>query len=283
MVNIKDNEFSLLKGYLNKICGIDVPREKRYLFETRLGSFLDQHGFRNFSELYASLVSTQGKLLQREFMQAMTTHESSFFRDAHPFELLAQKLLPEIGARRAREARYLPARIRIMSAGCSAGQEPYSVAMCVLDWLGTQSHFGRNDIFIVGADISARALSKAAAGLYEDADVGKFLPGHVRSRYLTRKGDQWQVSEQVRSMVNFAEMNLATPFSYIGQFDVILCRNVIIYFSLELKQRILSQFRQMLISGGALILGASESVYMLSDEYRAVHEGPTTYYLTAES
>jgi len=281
MVGINDNEFGLLRSYLSSICGIEVPPEKRYLFETRLRSFLCRKEPRSFSQLYASLMRDENKLLQREFLEAMTTHESSFFRDAHPFDLFQQELLPRIAKRRVAEARYLPARIRVLSAGCSAGQEPYSIAMCIHEWLETQDDLGLSDVFLVGADVSPRALAKAGEGVYDDNEVGKFIPHRFRSKHLTRHGNQWRVSDDVRAMVNFTEINLAEPFAYIGRFDIIFCRNVIIYFSIDLKQRTLSQFRQTLNPGGALLLGASESVYTLSDEFTIVHDGQTTYYTPA--
>ncbi len=282
MVDINDNEFSLLKMLLSKICGIDIPPEKRYLFETRLGSFLQQQGFLSFSQLYSSLLTDEDRLLQREFVQAMTTHESSFFRDSHPFDWFQQKLLPQLAARRLEEAKYLPPRIRMLSAGCSAGQEAYSLAMCILEWLSTQDRYRINDISIVGADVSRRVLEKASQGVYGDNDLGTTIPHRFRSKYLVRQDRQWKVAEDVCAMVSFAEINLAQPFSFFGKFDVILCRNVIIYFSVTLKQRILRQFCQMLNPGGVLLLGASESIYPPSGDFTAVHDGPTTYYVPAQ-
>lgn len=282
MVEITDIEFSLLKEYLSRICGIDVPSEKRYLFRTRLGDFLTQENCRTFSELYNRLTTGIDMNLERRLIQAMTTHESSFFRDGHPFELLLQKLLPQTAARRIADAGWTAcSRFRILSCGCSSGQEPYSIAMCVQEWLGAQDRFRPGDITILGIDISGRILNQAAKGLYTAAEIGKFLPARFKHRHFTRdeKEGLWRLDPELCQMVNFAELNLAENFGYLGKFDLVFCRNVIIYFSRELKRNIVHQLRDMLNPGGALILGASESLYMLSDEFRAVHDGPTTYYI----
>ena len=282
MVELSDIEFNLLKKYLSGICGIEVPTEKQYLFRTRLSNFLMDQEIKNFSVFYNRLTTSDDNELQRRLVQAMTTHESSFFRDGHPFDVLLHKLLPAIAERRIAEARYLPPRIRILSSGCSLGQEPYSIAMCVKEWLKTQDRFTPNEISILGADVSEKILARAAKGTYTDLEIGKSLPNRFRLQHFTQRGSKWVLSDEIRRMVSFAELNLVETFQYIGKFDIIFCRNVFIYFSTELTQNILAQFHTMLRPGGALILGASESLYKISDQFKAVHEGQGTYYVPVE-
>lgn len=280
MKDISDTEFGLLKVYLSNICGIEIPPEKRYLFRTRLGEFFADERCSNFSQLYNRLCHDNDPGLTRRLVQAMTIHETSFFRDRHPFELLRQRLLPDIANRRLTEggARGAP-RLRILSSGCSSGQEPYSIAMCVDDWLITQNSVGTEHVTILGFDISRRILAQAERGVYSPKEMGMHIPTHYRSRYLTCNGGKWEVNGEIRQMVTFAEMNLAGRFGYLGKFDVIFCRNVLIYFSRDLARRILVQFRNMLMPGGAVVLGVSESLYRVSDEFAPVHVGPSTYYV----
>jgi len=278
MIEINDTEFSLLKEYVSQVCGIDIPPEKKYLFRTRLSAFLSQENCRSFSEFYNRLTTSNDKILERQLVQAMTTHETSFFRDSHPFDALTHRILPDAAARRLTGPGKRQKRLRILSCGCSSGQEPYSIAICVSEWLATQKNFQAKDITILGVDISKRVLVQAARGMYAETELGKALPSRLKSRYFSQEGSQWMLDPEVRNMVNFAELNLVDNFAFIGRFDIIFCRNVIIYFSLKLKRHIVLQFHQMLNPGAVLMLGASESLYMLSDDFSAVHCGPTTYY-----
>lgn len=282
MIQINDAEFSVMRQYLSRICGIEVPPEKKYLFITRLAGFLKEEKCSSFSDFYTRLSVAGDKNLENQLIQAMTTHESAFFRDGHPFEVLQRKLLPAAVERRLTAERRGPVRLRILSCGCSIGQEPYTLAMCVREVINSRQHFKRAEVTILGIDLSDRALKRAKHGAYTDMEVGRFIPEPLKTRYLIESKDGWRVQDPIRSMVNFAQVNLAENFAFIGQFDIILCRNVIIYLLPDLKRRILEQFRNLLNPGGVLILGASESLYSLSDEFTTVHEGPTTYYVPKE-
>jgi chemotaxis protein methyltransferase CheR len=279
MPEITSIEFNLLKKYLREVSGIDVPDEKRYLFTTRLAEFLEEKKLSGFSELYTRLTTGKSSELQREFVQCMTTHESSFFRDVRPFTLLTERLLPELAARRIAEAKYLPPRIRILSAGCSLGQEPYSIAMCVAEWLSTQERLVKDDVTIVAADISQKVLCRAALGRYTDMEIGRSIPQQMRVRYVKKvNADVFEVAEVIRSMVRFCEHNLSKPFTGMGKFDLIFCRNVIIYFPLDLKKKILHQFSRQLNADGCLIMGSSETIYNLSDDFAIKqHDGMSCY------
>jgi len=278
MIEITDTEFAVLKEHLSRVSGIEVPPEKRYLFKTRLSQLLEAEHCPSFSTFYARLTTESDGILQRELVMAMTTHETGFFRDGHPFDCLQRKLLPDIARRRLASAGKRPVRIRILSCGCSSGQEPYSIAMCVREWLRSQARPPRAGFTVLGVDISRRILQRAMRGVYTSEELGATVPQYMKSRYFVARSSLWEVSSEIRRMVSFAEVNLAESFGFLHRFDLIFCRNVIIYFSLELKKRIIQQFRSMLNRGGALILGASESLYPLTHEYVAVHDGPTTYY-----
>lgn len=279
MTEISKLEFDLLKKLLFKISGIEVQDNKRYLFTTRLGEYLKEKGYSGFSELYNRLVSGGDPQLTREFVQAMTTHESSFFRDTRPFNLLTNMLLPQVAAINRENARYLSPRIRILSAGCSLGQETYTIAMCVKAWLETQSVFTETDVTIIGIDISRRVLDRAREGVYAENEVGTAMPALMRQKYFAgAPGGNLTVCEPVRAMVKFAEHNLIDPLDSYGKFDVVFCRNVIIYFPVDLQRKILGRFADLLFKHGALIMGSSESTFNLSDAYEVVGAENTTYF-----
>lgn len=282
-MEITDREFELLSTYLRDVSGIDVPEAKRYLFKTRLGRFLEEEGLGSFSELHNRLTASTDRRLTNGLVQAMTTHESGFFRDEHPFAMLRTYLLPHVAKLRKAESIYLPARIRILSAGCSLGQEPYSIAMCVRQWLATQEVYTEADITILATDISSRVLERARKGVYTELELGRHLGREMRDSYFADAGGRWVVNQEVRRMVGFAPLNLAEPIKAMGKFDIVFCRNVIIYFPVELKQAILDRIHRMLNAGGALILGASESTYRLSDAFTAVRKGGSTYYTPKET
>ncbi len=278
MIGITDDEFSQLKDYLHRACGIDVPPAKRYLFETRLSGFLDGLGCKDFSEFYERLMGPSGAVLDKGLIEAMTTNETSFFRDGHPFEMLERELLPELAQRR-REEIGDEARLRFLSAGCSTGEEPYSIAMVLSDWLESQEELTRDDVSVLAVDVSRSVLDHARAAVYAKERVGKDLPARFFRRHLEEADGGYRVVQEVRTLVSFAELSLSTGFEFLGMFDVIFCRNVVIYFSPELRQRILRGFHRMLLPGGALVLGASESTYGITGAFSAVHAGRSTWYV----
>ncbi len=279
MIEITSTEFNLLKEYLYNISGIAVPPSKRYLFNTRLATLLEEEGFKNFSQFYNILLTKKNKNLQRKLVQAMTTHESSFFRDKHPFVVLEKILLPQISRQRISEATFLPPRIRIFSAGCSLGQEPYSIAMYVHKWLEKQDTFTEKDVTILAGDISQKILARAQKGIYSKNEMGNNFSDKIKNDYFIRHEAQWEVKSEIRNMVRFVELNLSEPINQLGTFDIIFCRNVIIYFPIGLKREILKQFYSQLNSGGTLIMGSSESLYNLSTDFTVKQEHKSTFYI----
>lgn len=280
MLTISEIEFGLLRKLLLELSGIEVPESKKYLFTSRLGEFIHDHGFSGFSELYNRINGGRETEIVKQFVQSMTTHESSFFRDIRPFTCLSDTVLPAVAAAARAKAKFLPPRIRIFSAGCSHGQETYSIAMCVREWLATQNELTGNNITILGGDISEKALQRARDGTYLNIEIGTTIPPSLRLKYFT-PGDTYHaiVNDEIKKMVEFRQINLSEQLAALGKFDIIFCRNVIIYFTLELKKTIFRRFHAMLHDHGALFLGASESVFCLTDHFKICNAPTGVYYV----
>ena len=274
MAELLQHEFELLKEYLLKSSGIDVAPEKQYLFTTRLSEFLVDVSCSSFEDLH-SRMGNDPRLHQR-FIEAMTTHETSFFRDTHPYRALNEHIIPKIVKSRGQCTR----KIYLWSMGCSTGQEPYSLAISIHEWCvdNPDSGLSPSDFVIFAGDISDRVLSIARRGIYTREEVTRGLSDKLLARYFNPHDLGFEVKSEVKSMIQFREVNLSKPIQYIGHFDLILCRNVMIYFSSELRKSIVRQYHEMLLSEGVLLLGSSETIYGLSDAFSAKHFGETIVY-----
>ena len=270
MTEITDTEFSLLRKFLMDASGIDVPETKRYLFLTRLNEFMETRKCSTFSELFTRLTTARDDTLKRSFIQEMTIHESSFFRDTYPFDIMQKNLLSALAETRRTTASLLPPRIRIFSAGCSLGQEPYSIAMVVKSWLETYKLFKSENVTILAGDISEKILAKARKGSFTEMEMGNKIPPDYVKRYCIKEDHGYRVCDDIKNLVRFTTLNLSETFLNLGKFDIIFCRNVVIYFPIPLKQKIFKQFYQMLQPDGALFLGSSESLYKLSNDYNSI-------------
>jgi len=279
MIKITGNEHILLKNYLFNCCGIDIPPEKSYLFETRLNDLLKKQGYTTFGELHNHLKADKNDKLKKRLIEYMTTNETSFFRDNHPFQAFATTILPEIALKGKREAVFFPPQIKIWSAGCSTGQEPYSIAILVNEWLCKQNDISPQRIAITATDISEEVLEKAKKGVYSGNEIKKGMKQEFLEKYFRNNDNSWILNTKIRNMVVFNELNLAEDFKHkMQKIDIIFCRNVIIYFSIELKKKIIHQFYNLLKSNGILILGASETLYQLSDKFITQYIGPSIFY-----
>ncbi|MBW2734585.1 MAG: protein-glutamate O-methyltransferase CheR, partial [Deltaproteobacteria bacterium] len=273
MIELNDKEFSLLREHLLSVCGIEVAADKRYLFSTRLDAILRRLGCTSFSDFYARL-KAESATTQQELVEAMTTHETSFFRDEHPFSALEKRILPQLAANRSKGVTQLAPRLRIFCVGCSTGEEAYSVAMSARSWLDTQDVYRPQDISVLGVDISSKAIAAARQAVYDPGVLAQVAARY--HKYLDIQ--QGTVGAEIRAMVSFAQLNLAEDIHHLGTFDLILCRNVMIYFSVALKRRLLEAFFGMLLGGGVLLLGASEGLYMLSNQFEVQTYQNTSYY-----
>lgn len=259
-------EYDGFRAFLAQSCGIVLGEHKQYLLITRLRPVLEEFGIGSLGELLERLRKGVGLGLRERVVDAMTTNETYWFRDSYPFEILASTVLPELERRRCR----MP---RIWSAACSSGQEPYSISIVVQDYLRLRPQAFADDVQVVGTDISPTMLIKARNGIYYDSEIQRGLPAEARERYFRRHAHGWEVGPEVRSRVRFLDLNLLKPYALLGRFDLIFCRNVLIYFSTELRRDILSRMAKLLNPGGYLLLGASESLSGQAGEFQMVRSG----------
>lgn len=260
--SISDSEFHQFREFLENNSGIILGDNKQYLVNSRLSRVIDEYQLSGFSELMQKL--KVDALLRKRIMNAMTTNETSWFRDNYPYDILKQQLLPELVKAR------LP-RIRLWSAACSSGQEPYSLSMTVSEYLMSQpGAIATDSLEIVGTDISSEVLEQAKAGIYDESSVARGLSDERKKRFFRVDNDKWAINADIKRRISFREMNLMQSYTLLGKFDVIYCRNVLIYFSTELKKDILHRMSKALNRGGYLILGGSESVSGYSNAFELV-------------
>ncbi|MDB5646297.1 protein-glutamate O-methyltransferase CheR [Methylobacterium sp.] len=253
-----DLEFDFLRGYLKTRSGLALSGEKRYLVESRLGPVCRRFNLANLGALVTALKGTRDLAMERAVVEAMTTNETFFFRDRTPFDLFRDVLLPEAMARRATQR-----RLRIWCAAASSGQEPYSLAMMLQD---AAPRLAGWTVDLVATDLSTEVLEKAKAGLYSHFEVQRGLPVQSLIKHFEQVGEQWRISASLRQMVDYRPLNLLHPFEALGTFDIIYCRNVLIYFDAPTKGDVLARLRNSLASDGALLLGAAETVIGLTDK-----------------
>lgn len=242
--------------------GLVLTADKDYLLKSRLEPLARKDGFDGLDQLLARVGAEPSGALAQRCIDAMATHESFFFRDTTPFDQLRDTLLPELIAARTQSR-----TLRIWSAACSSGQEPYSLAMLLME---EQHRMPGWRIDILATDMSLPILERAGTGLYSDFEVRRGLSDARLARWFTRAGDNWLLSPQVRSMVRFAPHNLLAGTSGLGRFDLIFCRNVLIYFDREHKRAALSQIAKATEPHGALVLGSAETVVGLDSAFAPV-------------
>lgn len=265
-------EYDFLRQFLKTRSGLVLSNEKQYLIESRLLPVARKNGLQSIGALVARLRDARDAVLGEAVVEAMTTNESFFFRDKVPFDHLVQTILPDLLEKRAARR-----QIRIWCAAASTGQEPYSIAMCLKE-LGARLAGWR--IEIVGTDISNEVLERAKAGVYSQFEVQRGLPIQHLLKYFTQNGDTWTISPDLRAMVQWKKFNLLESFAALGQFDVVFCRNVLIYFDQPTKSDILNRIAKVMPPDGYLMLGAAETVVGLTEAFKPVADrrglyGPT--------
>lgn len=250
-------DFDFLRDFLKNHSGLALSNEKRYLVESRLSLVCRRFNIQSLNHLTPLLRSGRDTSLQQAVIEAMTTNETFFFRDKTPFDLFREVLLPRYLAGRASTR-----RIRIWCAAASTGQEPYSLAMILKD---ASDRLAGWQVDILATDISLDVLDKAKAGLYSQFEVQRGLPIQLLVKYFRQVGDQWQIAPEIRSMVEFRPLNLIKDFGTLGVFDIIYCRNVLIYFDKAMKGDVLQRLASTLAADGALLLGAAETILGLTE------------------
>ena len=230
-------------------------RKKSYLIENRLAEIIRQREFRSYSELAKQASNPGDRELRREIIDRITTQETLFFRDTAPFQALQHKVLPELFD--AKATTLYPKRIRIWTAACSTGQEPYSIALTIRELLPDVDSW---DINILATDISDAAIKRASRGVYTQHEIGRGLPDDLMRKHFVRHQDGWQISDEIRSLVTFRQLNLLHPLVGLGPFDVAFCRNVAIYFTPERRRDLFDRIAAVLSPEGYLFVGSSESL-----------------------
>lgn len=276
-MNLKVNptEFTLLRDYIEDQSGICLKPEKAYLVENRLASLMEEYKCRDFSEFYR-LVKGGTKLeLREKLIDAMTTNETLWFRDTHPYAILKEKLLPEFVQEIKAGKRQ---KVRIWSGASSTGQEPYSIAMTVRDFCASQITLRQEMVEIMGTDISPTALAMAQGAKYDSVAMGRGMSPEVLNRYFKQDGTYHTVNPDIRKMVQFKRFNLQDNPIGFGHFDVIFLRYVAIYFSEEFKRGLFSRLARVLSPGGYLIIGAIETLRGISDEFKIESHAGGAYY-----
>lgn len=258
---MNSRDFEFLAELLKEKSGLMLTPEKVYLLESRLTPLSRKRGMESLDALIQKLRSGQDSGLVKDVTEAMTTNESFFFRDNTPFDTFKNHVLPAIKKARPNK------RLRIWCAAASTGQEPYSLAILLKDdWAKWKDW----NIEIVGTDICTQVLEKAKAGTYSQFEVQRGLPIQTLIKHFKQEGDVWQLNEDVRQMVTYRPFNLLGSFAALGSFDIIYCRNVLIYFDQPTKKEVLDRMQVTLAKDGALFLGAAETVLGITDKLRPV-------------
>lgn len=258
--------------FLEKHCGILLNDNKQYLVSSRLGGIMRTEGMTSLKQLLNRIVYQKDNALRDRVIDAMTTNETLWFRDNHPYDILYNKLLPELKGKGL-------TKLRMWSAACSTGQEPYSISMVIDEFI--EANFGSfsRGQEIMATDISSKVLAQARQAEYEMLALGRGL-SQDRLKKFFRQSEQnkWKLADRIKQRVIFQQLNLLNTYSALGQFDVVFCRNVLIYFSSDLKREILKKIHKQLNPGGYLMLGASESMSELHEKFKVIHCHPGVIY-----
>lgn len=265
-----------LRDLVYRRSAIVLQADKHYLIDSRLAPVAREAGLGSIDELVGRIrrEGTEAPLMKR-VIEAMTTNETLFFRDLHPFEALKTHVLPDLIRARAGQR-----SLRIWCAAASTGQEPYSIAMTI------REHFPQLDswdVEIIATDINASVLERARAATYRQLEVNRGLPVAMLIKYFERQGADWQIKPIVRNMVKFAELNLLDAWAAVGPQDIVFIRNVLIYFDVETKRRLLGRIRNLLQPGGFLVLGGAETTNNIDANYVPVKIGGGVYYQVRQS
>ncbi len=272
---LTDIEFKQFREYIEKSCGISLGDEKAYLVENRLVGLLAEAGCTTFSDLYKKAVNEPQMGLRDKIVDAMTTNETSWFRDLYPYDIMERVIFKKFADELASGKRQ---RIRIWCAASSTGQEPYSIAMMLQEFCRKNSVLPLSCTEIIATDISPTVLFLAIAGRYDQIAMSRGMPLDIRDRYFTNSGKFWVLNDKIRKMVTYKKLNLQDDFSSLGRFDVLFCRNVMIYFSDAFKRQLFSRFCNVLNPEGFFFLGASESVSNYSDRFTMISDNKHIYY-----
>jgi len=276
--SITQEEYILFRDYVLRSCGIVIPPEKAYLFETRLAKLMLDTMSDSFSDFYQYVRKNTDPTIRQKIINAITTNETQWFRDDTPWRVLEETLLPRyvnelLSGRKP--------KIRIWSTAVSTGQEIYSTAMCVDNYLRKNRVMGvrLSDFEFFATDVSSRVLDMAQKGRYDRISISRGLSDDYREKYFAQSGAAWELDPRIREAVKFSHFNLQSGCDAFGLFDIIFCRYVLIYFSDELKKKIITELRHSLINSGVLFTGSYALYDLFRDDFDMKHYQNLTYYV----
>jgi chemotaxis protein methyltransferase CheR len=263
-------DFDFVRHYVRAQAAIVLEPGKEYLVESRLQTLARKENIDSVEALVTTLRADPRHALHRKVVDAMTTNETSFFRDIHPFEALRKSLLPELIVRNGAER-----KLNIWCGAASTGQEPYSVLMLMAE------HFPellRWDLKFIATDLSLDVIARAKAGRFNQLEINRGLPASLLIKHFTRQGPEWEINDDLRRRLDFRELNLIGDWPWMPPLDIVFLRNVLIYFDVEIKKVILAKIRRLLRPGGYLLLGGAETTFNIDDAFERVPLEKTTCY-----
>jgi len=267
---LDNSTFDFVCNFVREKSAIVLEPSKAYLVESRLNPVARENGMSSLAELVTALKKPSSRDLARKVIDAMTTNETSFFRDLHPFDALKTNIIPELMEKRAKER-----TLNIWSNACSSGQEVYTIAMLLRDNFPALAGW---KVRLIASDLSSVILKKAQDGIFNQTEVNRGLPMPMLLKYFTKNGLQWQIKEDIRKMVEFREVNLVETWPMLPTMDIVFLRNVLIYFSPETKTTILNKVSRILRPDGCLFLGGAETTMNLDTKFARVQVGKATVY-----
>lgn len=270
---VSPEDYKYITNFLLETTGLSLGENKEYLLEARLIPLAQSHGMNGIEDLALSLKSRLDKNLEKDVMEAMTTNESSFFRDRRPFDELKAEILPNLIAERKTTQ-----KLRIWSSACSNGQEAYSIVMTLRE---NYPELADWNIQIVGTDLCSKALTRAETGVYSQFEVQRGLPVQLLMKYFEQNEQGWKMKEDPGISMQWKHLNLLEDFQHLGMFDLVFCRNVLIYFEPDVKKDILDRISKQMNSSGTLLLGAAETVLGISDRYAKLPDCKSAIYSLA--
>ncbi len=262
-MSVTESDFNYISKLVLDRSAIIIEEGKEYLVESRIGPIAKSEGFDDIENLVNALRNNSSNGLQDKVVEALTTNETSFFRDVHPFEALKNNILPKLLKQRKSQK-----QLNIWCGASSSGQEPYSIAMLIhdnypmlLDW----------NLTFIASDLSREMLDRCRSGEFTQLEVNRGLSAPLMIKYFEKNGLKWSIKKELRRMIDFQQINLAEPLPYLPKMDIVFLRNVLIYFDLEMKIKILNQIRSILQPDGYLFLGAAESTLNLDDSFKRIN------------
>ncbi|WP_425616244.1 protein-glutamate O-methyltransferase CheR [Anatilimnocola sp. NA78] len=268
---LDSDSFGFVCNLVRTRSAIEIEPSKAYLVESRLAPIAREQGLASLRELVAEMRRPGKQDLSRQVVEAMTTNETSFFRDIHPFEALKSQIIPQLVAKRSSER-----TLNIWSNACSSGQEPFTIAMILREHFAALAGW---KVRIIGSDLSSQILARAREGVFNQTEVNRGLPANLMVKYFQRDGVHWRIKDEIRKMVEFSEVNLVETWpTSLPKFDIVFLRNVLIYFSPETKKTILGKVRKILQPDGFLFLGGAETTMNLDTTFVRTQVGKAVCY-----